>query len=468
MNAPAELRLPPHSIEAEQSVLGGLLLSNAAWDRISSLLTAEDFYRDEHRHIFRALQGILDRGQPADAVTVAEALDTAGESDRTGGLAYLGELAANTPSAANIRRYAEIVRERAMRRRLVEAAVEIEALAHGGGDVVEAIDQAQGLLAPLADAGARGTGPRNLRDVLSDAITQIHDAFQRGGKFLGLATGFADLDARLGGMHPGDLIIVAGRPSMGKSTIALNIAENVAVDGGVAAFFSLEMSDTQLAMRSLARFGGIPLDALRNARLTNEQFSRISAAIGRLHIAPLEIDQSGGLTVGQIHARARAIKRRRGRLDLLCVDYMGLIRPPSSKTAGTRNDEVSLISAALKAMAKDLRCPVVCLSQLNRGVEARTDKRPMMSDLRDSGSIEQDADVIVLMYRDEYYNQASPRRGLAEAIVAKHRNGEPGTVNLVFEGQFCRFSDIDQVSVQEVEAREREAIRNKPSSRGFL
>lgn len=441
----ADLRLPPYSIEAEQSVLGGLLLDNRAYYRIADGLNGDDFYRAEHRIIFACVAGLIQSDRPADAITTAEALEAAGDIERTGGLAYLGELASNTPSAANVGSYARIIREKAMQRALLSAAAEIETIARGAAPAAEAIAEAAGIVSKLADTGSPASQPKPIASALERALSEIDAAFN-GGASIGLQTGFGDLDKRLGGLRAGDMVILAGRPGSGKTTLALNAAENVAIEGGTVFFASLEMGDTQLATRSISRLGRIDLNLLRSGKLDEDDFSRISVAVSKLHKTKLFIDESSALTVAQIEARARRTKLREGALNLIVVDYLGLIRPPVSRTASNRNDEISQISAGLKSMAKRLGCPVIALAQLNRGVESRTDKRPMMSDLRDSGSIEQDADVILMMYRDEYYDVNSPARGYAECIVSKHRNGEPGTVHLGFSGKHCSFFDVDQAT----------------------
>lgn len=439
MNAP--MILPPHSLESEQSILGGLLLDNRAWFKVADMLEESDFYRDAHRRIFRHIRDQVEAGKEADLLTVYTAIEKANEVEQTEGFAYLAEIANNTPSAANIKRYAEAVRETSLRRQLMAISSDMGDMALGQMSIADAVEQAQTALGKLSDFGKGRTEPRMLAEVMSLTIGKIDEAFSRGGKLAGLATGFSDLDHRLGGMRPGDYIVIAGRPSMGKTTIGLNIAENVAMDGKVAMVFSLEMGDVQLATRTLSRLTNIELDRLRDAKLTNEHFDVIGAALGRVQEMKLVIDETPALTTSQMQARARRQKQRNG-LDLILIDYLGLIGAPKSQTIGNRNDEVTAISAGLKRMAKDLGVPVICLAQLSRKVEERSDKRPMMSDLRDSGSIEQDADVIVMMYRDEYYNKDKPdNKGWAEANVVKHRNGEPGVVNLLFQGQFSRFVD---------------------------
>lgn len=457
------LLVPPHSVESEQSVLGGLLIDNRGWYKIADLLDDSDFYRDDHRRIFKHIRAQIEAGKPADILTVSESLQHSNEAEMAGGLAYLAEIANATPSAANIKRYAEVVRDKSLRRKLIETGSDMSASAFGSVPVAEAVESAQTALASLADYGKGRTEPRTLAEVMGLAIGEIEEAFERGGKLAGLATGFADMDKRIGGLRPGDYVIIAGRPSMGKTTLGMNIAENVGLDGKTAMVFSLEMGDVQLGTRTLSRLSKVELDKLRNGNLTEEDFDKIIAALGHVQESKLIIDETPALSVSQMHARARRQKQKGG-LDLIMIDYLGLISPPKGQTIGNRNDEVTAISASLKRMAKDLGVPVICLAQLSRKVEERADKRPMMSDLRDSGSIEQDADLIILMYRDDYYNKESPAKGFAEANIAKHRNGEPGVVNLVFQGQYSRFSDADHESVSRMlEQRQ----QSKPLKRGM-
>jgi replicative DNA helicase len=447
MNAP--LIVPPHSIESEQSVIGALLLDNRAWFKIADVLDESDFYRDDHRRIFGHIQRQIEAGKACDLLTLSVAIENSNEVEQTGGVGYLAEIANATPSAANIKRYAEAVREASLRRKLLTAGDEIAASAHGRAPVYEAVEQAQSALSHLADYGKGRTEPRKLSEVMGLAIGQIEEAFERGGRLQGLATGFEDLDSRLGGLRAGDYVVIAGRPSMGKTTLGMNIAENVGMDGKTAMVFSLEMGDVQLGTRTLSRLAQVELDKLRSGRLDEGDFDRIGAALGRVQETNLIIDETPALSVSQMHARARRQKQRGG-LDLILIDYLGLITAPKGQTIGNRNDEVTAISAGLKRMAKDLGVPVICLAQLSRKVEERSDKHPMMSDLRDSGSIEQDADIIILMYRDDYYRPDSPEKGFAEANVAKHRNGEPGIVPLVFQGRFSRFCDAHPEAINQL------------------
>ena len=443
----AQLRVPPHSIEAEQSILGGLLLDNQAWDRMGDLVTDGDFYRDEHRRIFRQIRNLLEKARPADVVTVAEALDAAGEGEQTGGLAYLGELAANTPSAANIRRYAEIVRERSILRRLVATADEIaaDALNPLGRDAEILLDEAESKIFAIAESGAgHREGFVHINPLLTEVVERIQELHDRDNPtdITGVPTGYVDLDQKTSGFQAGDLIIVAGCPSMGKTAFALNIAEHVAVETGLpVGVFSMEMGGTQLAMRMLTSIGRLDSQRVRTGRLNDDEWSRLSFALGKLHEAPIYIDESGGLSPANLRARARRLARQHGgKLGLLVIDYIQLMS--SNRQGENRATEVSEISRSIKALAKELQVPIVALSQLSRKVEERNDKRPMMSDLRESGAIEQDADVILMMYREEYYKPDTQEKGIAEVIIGKQRNGPTGTVRLAFLGEYTRFENL--------------------------
>ena len=442
----AALRVPPHSIEAEQSVLGGLLLDNNAWDKIGDVVSEGDFYRDEHRRIFRAIQKLMERSKPADVITVSESLETAGDKEATGGLAYISELAANVPGASNIRRYAEIVRERAVLRQLVTAGDEIceSALNPMGRDTKTLLDEAEQKVFAIAESGARHqTGFVHINPLLSEVVDRIQELHDRDNPsdITGVPTGYIDLDQQTSGLQPGDLIIVAGRPSMGKTAFALNIGEYVAVSAGLpVAVFSMEMGGAQLAMRMLTSIGRLDASRVRTGKLNDEEWSRLSFALGKLHEAPIYIDETGGINPIDLRARARRLHRQCGKLGLIIIDYIQLM--VGAKQSDNRANEVSEISRSLKALAKELEVPVIALSQLSRKVEERTDKRPMMSDLRESGAIEQDADVIMMMYRDDYYKPDSPDKGQAEVIIGKQRNGPTGTVRLAFLGQFTRFENL--------------------------
>jgi replicative DNA helicase len=442
------LKVPPHSVEAEQSLLGGLLLDNQAFDKIADLVTAEDFYRDDHRRIFRHLSKLIEHGRPADVVTIAESIEASEDKDRTGGPAYLGSLAQNTPSALNIRRYAELVRERAVQRRLITVATEIAeaALTPSGKEIGQLLDEAETRILEVGEKGQRGTqGFESIQPVLARVFERIDHLYHLENKsdVTGLPTGFADLDEKTAGLQQGDLVIVAGRPSMGKTAFALNMAEHVAVNNGVpVAIFSMEMGATQLAMRLLGSIARVDQHKMRTGRLNDEEWGRLSTAMGKLHDAPIFIDETAALNSLELRTRARRIHRQCGKLGLVMVDYLQLMSAPSSNQNENRATEISEISRSLKALAKELSAPVVALSQLNRALETRNDKRPMMSDLRESGAIEQDADVILFIYRDEvYYPEKPESKGTAEVIIGKQRNGPIGKIDLTFLGEHTRFED---------------------------
>ena len=440
------LRVPPHNIEAEQAVLGGLLLDNLAWDKIGDLVTESDFYRDDHRKIYRAILALIEKGRPADLLTLSEELTLRGEMESVGGLAYMGAMAHNTPSAANIRRYAEIVRERAIMRGLVQVGTEIteSALNPSGRDARALLDEAEAKVFNIAEMGSRSTqGFVPLREPLAQVVERVDELYRSGthDPVTGVPTGFVDLDEKTSGFQQGDLIIIAGRPSMGKTALALNIAGHVGFDTKLpVAIFSMEMSSSQLAMRLLGSHGRLDQHMLRTGRLTDEDFRRLTRAMGELNDVPIYIDESAALNPLDLRARARRLHRQYGGLGLIVVDYLQLM---SVTGAGeNRATEISEISRSLKALAKELHVPVVALSQLNRGLEQRPNKRPVMSDLRESGAIEQDADVILFIYRDEVYNEDSPDKGVAEIIIGKQRNGPIGTVRLTFLGHYTRFENF--------------------------
>jgi replicative DNA helicase len=443
----ANLRVPPHSIEAEQSVLGGLLLDNAAFDKIADIVSAPDFYRDEHQRIFRHISKLLERNKPADAVTVAESLDLAGEGKETGGLAYLGELAVNTPSASNIRRYAEIVRERAILRQLVTAGDEIAGSAFNplGREAKQLLDEAEAKVFAIAESGFRyQSGFQHIHPLLKEVVDHVQELYDRDNPsdITGVPTGYHDLDARTSGLQPGDLLIVAGRPSMGKTSLALNIGEHVAIEAGLpVAIFSMEMSGTQLAMRMLSSVGRLDAHRVRTGRLNDDEWSHLSFALGKMHEAPLYIDETPALNPIDLRARARRLHRQCGKLGLIIIDYLQLMSSAHPGGGENRATEISEISRSLKSLAKELNVPVMALSQLNRSLEQRPNKRPVMSDLRESGAIEQDADVIMFIYRDEVYNPDTPDKGTAEIIIGKQRNGPIGMTRLTFLGEYTRFEN---------------------------
>jgi replicative DNA helicase len=439
------LRVPPQSVEAEQAVLGGLLLDNSTWDSIADRLAAEDFYRRDHQLIFGAIAELSARSEPSDAVTLAEYLAAKGLADETGGLAYLAGLARDTPTAANVRAYADIVRERSLLRRLIRVSGEVAASAYDseGRSAADLVSEAERRVLEIAELGRRsGPGFVPLHDVLGDAIDRLDMLQQNQGQLTGVSSGYHDLDRMTAGLQPGDLVIVAGRPSMGKTTLALNIAENAAIGAGApVAVFSMEMSRDQLAMRMISSLGRVDQSHLRTGNFGDEDWARINSAIAQMKTAPIFIDDSGALTPTELRARARRLKRdNQGRLGLIVVDYLQLMQVPGTKE--NRATEISEISRSLKALAKELKVPVIALSQLNRSVEQRTDKKPVMSDLRESGAIEQDADLIMLIYREEVYEPDTARKGIADIIIAKQRNGPTGEVHLTFLGKYTRFENL--------------------------
>lgn len=432
--------VPPHSVDAEQSVLGALLQDARAWDRLDGMLSAEDFYRHDHRLIYGAIAGLMDKCRPADVLTVFDALQAAGQADEAGGVAYLNSVVDAVPSSANVLRYAEIVRAHRIRRDVLTLGNEISALAEESSDPAELVERATGLAMALADTRDTGVDPKPIGELLSGVLEALEARVDRGGAVAGLATGFADLDALTSGLQNGDLIIIAGRPSMGKTTLAINIAENVSMAGGVALVVSLEMSAQQLAERSISRFGEIDSRRMRNGQLSQSDYTALTGALGRLQNQQLIIADDPALaSVSRLRLAARKVKQRSGRLDLIVIDYLQLMRGEGNN----RNEELGGITRALKLIAREIGCPILLLSQLSRKVEERMDKRPIMSDLRESGAIEQDADVILMAYRDEYYNPDSPMKGFAEILARKQRMGPLGEVTLVFQGQHSRFLDAD-------------------------
>lgn len=437
------LRVPPHSIEAEQSVLGGLLLDNAAYERLTDLLGESDFYRHDHRLIWQHIARLIGLSRPADVITVNESLASAGKSEEVGGLAYLNALAHNTPSAANIRRYAEIVRERSMLRKLVAVADDIAATALNpqGKEARQLLDEAESRVFKIAQEGARSSqGFQEIQPLLAQVVERIDELYHREGDndVTGIPTGFVDLDRMTSGLQAGDLVIVAGRPSMGKTSFSMNIAEHVAIEQGLpVAVFSMEMGAVQLAMRMLGSVGMLDQHRMRTGKLQTDDWPRVTHAVQRMQGAQVYIDETPGLSAVDLRARARRLARQCGQLGMIVIDYIQLMS--SNGSGENRATEISEISRSLKSLAKELECPVVTLSQLNRSLEQRPNKRPVMSDLRESGAIEQDADVILFIYRDEVYNPDSPDKGTAEIIIGKQRNGPIGTVRLTFQGESTKF-----------------------------
>lgn len=443
----ARLRVPPHSIEAEQSVLGGLLIDNGAWDRAGDLLTDGDFYRYEHRHIYAVIGALVSATKPADVITVFEQLQSLGKAEECGGLAYLNALAQSVPSAANLRRYAEIVRERAILRKLIAASDEIATNAFNpqGRAVSQILDEAEGKIFKIGEEGSRTKqGFQSMDKLVMQLIDRVTELAENGAEEVtGVRTGFYDLDRMTAGLQPGDLIVLAARPSMGKTAFALNIAEHVAVQEGLpAVVFSMEMGASQLALRMVGSLGRIDQSGLRTGRLRDDEWGRLTEAVDQLSKASVFIDETPALNPAELRARSRRQARTCGKLGLIVVDYLQLMSGSSKSDGENRATEISEISRGLKALAKELQCPVIALSQLNRSVETRNDKRPMMSDLRESGAIEQDADVIMFIYRDEYYNKDSKEPGVAEIIIGKQRNGPVGTVKLTFLKPLTKFDNL--------------------------
>ena len=442
----ARLRVPPHSIEAEQSVLGGLLLDNSAWDRAGDLLTASDFYRYEHKVIYAAIGALVNATKPADVITVFEQMQSLGKAEECGGIAYLNALAQSVPSAANLRRYAEIVRERAVLRKLIEASDEIATNAFNpqGRAVSQILDEAEGRIFKIGEEGSRTKqGFQSMDQLVVQLIDRVTELHENGAEEVtGVRTGFFDLDRMTAGLQAGDLIVLAARPSMGKTAFALNIAENVAVNEGLpVAVFSMEMGASQLALRMVGSLGRINQSNLRTGKLGDDEWGRLSEAVDKLKTASVFIDETAALNSAELRARARRQARQCGKLGLVVVDYLQLMSGSSSSDEN-RATEIGEISRGLKALAKELQCPVIALSQLNRSVESRPDKRPMMSDLRESGAIEQDADIIMFIYRDDYYNKESKEPGVAEIGIAKQRNGPTGVVKLTFLKPLTRFENL--------------------------
>ena len=438
----AQLRIPPHSIEAESSVLGGLLLDNSAWDRIGDMLHDGDFYRYEHRQIFASLTALINGSRPADVITVFEHLQGVGKAEEIGGLAYLNALAQYVPSASNIRRYAEIVRERSILRKLVSVSDEIATQAFNpqGKQVSQILDEAEQKVFNIGEEGSRmRQGFQAMNTLVVSLMDRVQEMADNPNDITGVPTGFYDFDRMTSGFQPGDLVVLVARPSMGKTALAINIAEHVALHEQLpVAVFSMEMGASQLAVRIVGSIGRIDQTHLRTGKLTDEEWPRLTEAIERLRDVSLHIDETPGLNTSELRANARRLARQCGKMGLIVVDYLQLMSG-SSNESDNRATELGEISRGLKMLAKELQCPVLALSQLNRSVETRTDKRPMMSDLRESGAIEQDADVIMFIYRDDYYNKDSKEPGVAEVIIAKQRNGPTGTVKLTFLKHITKF-----------------------------
>lgn len=443
MLSPGAVKVPPHSVEAEQSVLGGVLLESRAWDQVVDKLREDDFYRHEHRVIFRAIGRLADQNKPIDVLTLSEGLREMRELDQVGGEVYLFELANNTPSAANISAYADIVRERAVLRKLIEAASGIAESAFNaqGRSITELLDSAERSVFAISDHGGSGAGPVNIKEFLAKTMDRIDTLFHSNNPITGVPTGYVEFDEMTSGLQGSDLVIIAGRPSMGKTTFAMNIAEHVAIKSQAPVLiFSMEMPGEAIVMRLLSSLCRIDQLRIRTGKLHDEDWPRISSTVSMLSEAKLYIDDTPALSPAEMRARARRLAKEHGQIGLIVVDYLQLMQVPGHNE--NRTAEISEISRSLKGLAKELNVPVIALSQLNRGLEQRADKRPVMSDLRDSGAIEQDADLIAFIYRDEVYNDNSPDKGTAEIIIAKQRNGPIGKLRLTFLGQYTCFENF--------------------------
>jgi len=434
------LKVPPHSIEGEQAVLGGLLLSPLAWDLVADVVTEVDFYREDHRLIFRAIHELNDRSKPCDAVTVTEWFEAHGKADQIDGGSYVNQLTSSTPSAANVKAYAEIVREKSVLRQLIDVGSEITSgvFASDGRDSKEQLEAAERKIFAIAEQGMRaGLDFVTVQETIKEAIEKIQELHEFEGEITGIPTGFKDFDKLTAGLQPSDLIIIAGRPAMGKTTLAMNIAEHAAIKHAVpVAIFSMEMSSLQLVMRLFSSLGQIDQTRLRTGSLDDLDWPKLTSAMNLLHKSRIFIDETPSLSPSELRARARRLKRKHD-IGLIVVDYIQLMSVPGTKE--NRATEVAEISRSLKASAKELCVPVVAVSQLNRALEQRPNKRPIMADLRESGSLEQDADLIIFIYRDEVYNDETPDKGKAEIIIGKHRNGPTGKIILTFQGQWLRF-----------------------------
>ncbi|HCM04499.1 MAG TPA: replicative DNA helicase [Oceanospirillales bacterium] len=438
------LRTPPHSIDAEQSVLGGLLLDNRAWESVSEVLEDTDFYSHKHRNIYRAIKSLVDQEQPIDVVTVSEELDELGTLDEVGGIAYLGELADMTPSTANSGAYGVIVKERSQQRRLIEAAADISLSAYEpeGKNSLDILSDAEQKIAQIAEGNRKEGGPVVVGPILKNTLDQLDELFNKPEGLSGLTTGFTEIDNRTSGFQKADMIVVAGRPSMGKTTYAMNLVENALVaTKRPCLVFSMEMPSESIVMRMLSSIGKIDQTRIRSGKLIEDDWPRLSSAVNILKDLPLYIDDTPALTPQDMRARCRKVYRENDNdLALVMVDYMQLMQV-SGPSEG-RSQEISEISRSMKAIAKEFGCPIIALSQLNRSLEQRPNKRPVMSDLRESGAIEQDADIIAFIYRDEVYNEDTPDKGIAEIITGKHRNGPIGTDRLAFVGKYTRFENL--------------------------
>jgi len=443
-DAVEQLKIPPHSIEAEQSVIGGLMLSPDHWDGVVELLTADDFYRQGHRKIWRTMAELMEANAPLDVITLSEALHSKGLLEEVGGLAYLGELASNTPSVANVRAYATIIRERSTLRQLIAAANAIADASFfpDGRAAAELLGDAEQRLADIVEGRPKSGGPEGVTDLLRKTVDRIDELYRSGGGLTGLSTGFAELDGKTSGLQRSELVIVAARPSMGKTAFAMNLVEQAVLHQDQPVLvFSMEMPAEALVMRMISSLGRISQTRVRSGELADDDWPRLGAAVAKLKDRPLFIDDTPALSPGELRSRCKRVQREHGALALVVVDYLQLMQVPGDRQRN-RVEEISEISRSLKTLAKEFNCPVVALSQLNRSLEQRPNKRPVNSDLRESGAIEQDADLITFIYRDEVYNEESPDKGVAEIIIGKQRNGPIGVCRLAFLGEFTRFENL--------------------------
>ncbi len=439
----AALKAPPHSIEAEQSVLGGLMLDNESWDKVGHVLTAEDFYNPSHRKLYLCIQGLAQDSKPFDPITVSEELDRKGELQESGGVSYLADLVESIPSVANMEAYAVIVRERAVLRRLISAAQRIADSAYKpeGRKADDIVEMAEREMFNISESRDKEGGPIGVRELLKKAVEKIDELHRTTGTITGLTTGFKDLDEMTSGFQKSDMIVVAARPSMGKTTFAMNLVENALMNSDdCVVVFSLEMPADQLMMRTLSSLGRIDQGKVRTGKLDEDDWPKLSNVVQSLKEKKLFIDDTAGISPQEVRTRLRRIRREHGNIALVMIDYLQLMQIPGFSEG--RTNEISEISRSIKAMAKEFECPVIALSQLNRALEQRPNKRPVNSDLRESGAIEQDADVITFIYRDEVYNPDSEHKGMAEIIIGKQRNGPIGSVRLAFIGRFTRFDNL--------------------------
>ena len=446
----SRLNFHPHSLEAEQSVLGGLLISPDAWEAVSDQIISDDFYRPNHRQIFREIALLAEENDPIDIITLADKLQAQGILETVGGLAYISELAEKTPSVSNIKAYAAVIRERSILRNLIQTSQEIAESGFNpeGRSSSDIVDEAQRKIMRLSDGEQGSGGLREIKPLLTSAIDRIEELYESGSDLTGVSTGFKDLDNMTSGLQRSDLVVVAGRPSMGKTAFAMNLVEHAALNQEKPVLvFSLEMSSESLIMRMLASLGRINQEKIRSGKLEKDDWTKLSTAASKLQDLSLFIDDSSALTPTEIRTRARRVVRESGELGLIMIDYMQLMQVAGSSEG--RVAEISEISRNLKAIAKEFNCPMIALSQLNRALEQRPNKRPQNADLRESGAIEQDADVILFIYRDEVYNEESLEKGTAEIIIGKQRNGPIGKCKLAFLGEYTRFENLARSSYRD-------------------